>query len=213
MVSLTQSRASNVVIFQSWRGDCLVGLLILLCLASARSMFGQAAPAQVGGREMVTLGSTFSSYRVNYGDRLILGAGLYVDIDYDQHHGIEGEGRWLWLRQRDGVHDSTYLIGPRYSFNGFVKRAGSGPDEGVGREKTRFRPYAKMLVGVGQFHYPYGYATGSYFVLAPGGGVDYRVSRRIRVRLVDLEYQVWPQFTYGRLTSLGVSSGLRFRIF
>jgi hypothetical protein len=28
-----------------------------------------------------------------------------------------------------------------------------------------------------------------------------------------VEYQAWPQFTYGKLSSFGVSSGLRVRLF
>jgi len=50
-------------------------------------------------------------------------------------------------------------------------------------------------------------------VVAPGGGVDYRLNNRIRLRLADLEYQYWPQFTYGAMTSVGVSTGIRVRIF
>ncbi len=150
---------------------------------------------------MVTFGGTFSASKVQYGNRLLLGAGAYVDVDYNQHYGVEAEGHWLWLHQREGVRESTYLAGPRYSFNG------------LGDDRKKFRPYAKFLIGIEQFRYPYGYASGEYFVLSPGGGVDYRISHRIRLRLVDLEYQRSPQFTYGSLSALGISSGLRFRLF
>jgi len=182
-------------------GACRIALLLVLSLAALGKCFCQAAPAVIGPLETIAVGGSFSAYRVNYGDRLLLGAAIFVDASYNQHYAIEAEGRWLWLRQRDGVRDSTYLIGPRF------------PLHGVGDERRRFRPYVKLLVGVAQFRYPYHYATGEYFVLAPGGGVDYRLNPRIRVRLVDVEYQCWPQFTYGSLSSLGVSSGLRFRLF
>jgi hypothetical protein len=33
------------------------------------------------------------------------------------------------------------------------------------------------------------------------------------LRLADVEYQFWPQFTYGSMTSAGVSVGLRYNIF
>lgn len=176
-------------------------LPLALLLGSADRAISQAAPAIVGGQDMITVGGTFSGSHVSYGSRSLLGAGMYVDLDYNQHYGIEAEGRWLWLHQRDGVRDATYLIGPRYSFNG------------VGWEGKKFRPYAKFLVGLGDFRYPYGYATGRYFVAAPGGGVDYRISHLIRLRLIDAEYQLWPQFTYGRMSSFTLSTGVRFRVF
>jgi len=70
-----------------------------------------------------------------------------------------------------------------------------------------------VLVGFGLFNFPYNFAHGSYLVVAPGGGVDFRLNRRFRVRLVDFEYQIWPQFTYGAMSSVGVSAGIRYRIF
>ena len=71
----------------------------------------------------------------------------------------------------------------------------------------------KALAGVGEFNFPYNYATGSYLVVAPGGGLDYRINRLIRIRVADFEYQLWPQFTYGSMSSFGVSTGIRVRIF
>jgi hypothetical protein len=77
----------------------------------------------------------------------------------------------------------------------------------------RFQPYAKGLVGFGQFNYPYNQGQDTDLVIAPGGGVDFRLTRRVRLRLADFEYQFWPQFHYGALSSYGVSSGVRVRIF
>jgi hypothetical protein len=69
------------------------------------------------------------------------------------------------------------------------------------------------MVGFGEFNFPYHFAHGSYLLVAAGGGVDYRLSRRWSVRLADVEYQNWPQFTFGSMTSVGVSAGIRYRIF
>jgi hypothetical protein len=35
----------------------------------------------------------------------------------------------------------------------------------------------------------------------------------VRLRLIDGEYQYWPQFTFGPLSSYGISAGLRIRVF
>ena len=58
--------------------------------------------------------------------------------------------------------------------------------------------------------------TKTAVVIAPGGGVDFRLNRRIHLRLADFEYQFWPQAAYGTtpaFSSIGVSSGIRVRIF
>jgi len=82
----------------------------------------------------------------------------------------------------------------------------------VSLHRGRLQFYGKGLAGLGQFNYPYNYATGSYFVVAGGGGVDYRWKHRISIR-GDVEYQYWPQFTYGAMSSYGVSVGAAYHIF
>jgi hypothetical protein len=126
----------------------------------------------------------------------MLGISGFVDADSKGSLGLEGEARWLTFHQTADVHASTYMAGPRYF-----------------RNVRKFQPYAKVLVGFGQFNFPYNFAHGNYLVVAPGGGVDFRINRRFRVRLADFEYQIWPQFTYGAMSSVGISAGIRYRIF
>jgi hypothetical protein len=109
---------------------------------------------------------------------------------------VEGEATWLWLHQQDNVHDETYLMGPRYNFNG----------------PGRWGPYAKVLIGNGQFNFPFNYAHGGYLVVAGGGGIDYHLNRKFALRVADVEYQYWPQFTFGTLSSIKVSAGVQYRI-
>lgn len=174
----------------------LVAMLLAACLALARAASGQVVPAADAGGLMLSAGATASGYYLQYGERKMIGVTGFVDADTRRRLGIEGEARWLVFRQTDDVHASTYAIGPRYRMN-------------IGR----FQPYAKGLVGFGEFTFPYNYAHGSYLVVAPGGGVDFRLNRRIHLRLADFEYQYWPQFTFGAISPFGVSSGIRVRIF
>lgn len=178
-------------------GPVLSLMLLAICFAMARPACGQVRESAEAGGLTLSAGGTFSTYYVGYGQRTLLGASAFVDASTRGFLGVEAEGRWLNFNQVADVHDETYLIGPRFTF----KTIG------------RFHPYAKVLVGYGQFTFPYNYAHGTYFVVAPGVGCDFRLNRRLSVRLVDFEYQDWPQFTYGALPSYGVSSGIRFRIF
>ena len=171
-------------------------LLALLCLVAAVPLcHGQAAESADAGRAMVWAGVGASGYTVQYGSRNLLGVTAWVDADTIRHIGLEGEGRWLDWHQQANVHAETYLGGVRYHFN-------------VGRTQ----PYVKGLAGIGFFTFPYNFANGRYFVAAPGGGVDYRLTKRLGVR-ADFEYQYWPQFTFGAMSSAGATIGLRYRVY
>jgi hypothetical protein len=43
--------------------------------------------------------------------------------------------------------------------------------------------------------------------------MEFRASRRIYFRVVDFEYQDWPQAHYGNLIPFNISAGLKVRIF
>jgi hypothetical protein len=182
--------------FHDFGNAVLAAVLLAACIATARPASGQVVPAADAGGCKVTVGATATGYALQYGDRKMLGVAAIADVDTNRRIGIEGEAQWLMFHQTANVHTTTYLIGPRYHMT-----------------FCRFQPYAKGLIGFGQFNYPYHLGQDNDLVIAPGGGVDFRISRRVRLRLADFEYQIWPQFHYGALSSYGISSGIRVRIF
>lgn len=175
---------------------CVPGLLLLMALALGRTASAQVLPEGDRGGLNIFAGATASGFSLQYGDRKMLGIAPFVDIDTRRAIGFEGEARWLAFHQTDNVHVTTWLAGPRYH-----------------RSIGKYQVYGKGLVGIGEFNFPYNYAYGKYLVIAPGGGVDYSLTRRVRLRLIDGEYQYWPQFTFGPLSSYGISAGLRIRVF
>ena len=47
-----------------------------------------------------------------------------------------------------------------------------------------------------------------------GGGLDYRLTPRFKIRVIDYEYQIWPGFLNGGgLTPHGYSFGASYRVF
>ncbi len=173
----------------------LLSLLVaVLLLLGNQCGVAQSNESATAGRSFLWVGGAVSGYYLQYGQSKNLGVTGYVDADSVRRFGIEAEGRWLDFHQKNDIHAETYLAGPRYHFN-----AG------------RFQPYAKGLVGLGKFNFTYNYARGSYFVIAPGGGLDYFISPRWSAR-ADFEYQYWPQFTFGAMSSGGVSLGVRYLI-
>ena len=181
---------------KSGRAYLLVFLAIGACFPMARPAAAQVVPTADAGSFGWSVGGTASGYFVQYGERKMLGATAFVDLDTIRRYGFEGEARWVVFNQTENVNTVTYLAGPRVHMS-------------VGR----FQPYAKGLVGLGEFNFPYNLAHGSYLVVAPGGGVDYHLSKRVILRVADFEYDLWPQFTYGAMSSYGVSVGAAYHIF
>jgi hypothetical protein len=192
------------ILVQAWGGRTArtpVFLAIFLALAGAAQ--AQVVQSADAGGARLSVGGTASGYYLGYGELKIFGASAFVDADTLRRFGVEGEARWLTYHLKaDQVgpgadeHATTYLAGPRYHLN-----------------LGRFHPYVKALVGLGQFNYPYNYAQDNDLVIAPGGGLDFRLSHRVSLRAADFEYQLWPQFHYGQMSSFGLSSGIRVRIF
>lgn len=170
--------------------------LLLLFLRVPRIM-AQALYAGTGPGSYIAVGATGSAFNSDFGKRLIVGGTLYLDANLYRRVGVEVEARTLRFRNDTGLRETTYLVGPR-----------------VTAFRGNLRPYAKILVGRGHFRFPYGDAHGSYYVAAPGAGIDYRLPRtRVIFRVVDFECQLWPGFAFGALHPYGVSSGFSIRLF
>ena len=180
----------------AFRAAVLPVVLLAACLGLTHAAHAQAVPSADRGGLALSAGGTASGYSLGYGEQKLLGVSAFVDVDGKRHMGVEGEARWLTYHQTNEEHATTYMIGPRYSMY-----------------YGRFQPYVKGLIGVGQFNYPHNLGKDNDLVLAPGGGVDFRLTHRIRLRVVDFEYQLWPQFHYGMMSSYGLSTGLRIKIF
>ena len=158
---------------------------------------GQAAYTANGPGSYVSLGATASGYQSDYGHLLLGGTSVFLDVNLYRRIGFEAEVRSSRLHSDDDIRESTYLAGPRVSAFG-----------------RTWRPYAKLLVGRGDFNFPSNYAHGSYFVAGPGLGLDWRLrNNRVIVRVVDFEYQDWPKFSYGSIRPYGTSAGFSVRLF
>ena len=70
----------------------------------------------------------------------------------------------------------------------------------------------KFVAGVGRVTLPFRYAHGSFLAYAPGAGLEVAVNDRVSVRVIDVEYQHWPQFPFGALSPYGISTGVSMRL-
>ena len=171
-------------------------LVFALAVCGVRHGEAQARPTATGPGIALTVGGGYAAYQVQYGQRVDYGTMAFADFHASGRWGVEAEGRWLHWHTDEGVTQATYLVGPHV----YLSRRGL------------VHTYAKLLVGDAHMQFPFGYASGDYFVLAPGAGVDLHVAPRVDVRLLDIERQTWPQFSYGPLHPYGISAGVHFRL-
>ncbi len=168
----------------------------------------QVVAAGRGGNQQLYVGGIFSDFDPDYGYKRLYAVGGFGDYYFSPRLGIEGEVRFLRFNQLSNIHEDNYLIGPKYSFR-----------------KKRYNFYGKGLLGVGTFNFPFNAAHGSYFAVELGGGVDYRLTRRIYAR-AEYDYQIWPGFVGppdplpiplvdrpNGLTPNGFTVGASYRIF
>jgi len=191
----------------------LAALLVVSAAAlSPLATPAQSLPAAFRGQLSVTVGAFGSAAQPDYnpdtgtveaGPQRLYGVGTYVDVKLSRWIQLEGEGKWMrfnqykgTFQQSPGLYQDSYLAGPRIPF-----------------QFGRFMPYGKVLVGVGRM--PDAYLGSSVFAVAYGGGLDYRLSKRFKLRVVDFEYQQWNA-TDSASTTLhpyGASIGLGYKVF
>ncbi|MGA8741035.1 MAG: outer membrane beta-barrel protein [Terracidiphilus sp.] len=177
----------------------------LICAAS--SLHAQVTPSAYRGQLSLTAGGIGSVFQPDYAGgglpqaspQRLFGAGFYVDLKMTRWIQVEGEARWLRENSYLDITQDNYLIGPRVPIHEF-KRLG-------------ITPYGKALVGLGRMTFEYNEAYGRFTNVALGGGVDLKVTRRLSVRPVDFEYQLWPNWINGTLKPYGFSAGIGYKIF
>lgn len=170
-------------------------------LLTATAAYAQVARSVTGGGGTVWAGGEFSRFASDYGGS-VEGPGVIFDFNATQKIGVVGEARWMHWRGNAGQTHSDYLVGGKYRFYRW----------------HRFDFDAKLLLGGVWIRFPGDIGSGSYFAYAPGGFVDYRLTRNFTIR-GDYEYQLLPSAPNipgqpnNGLTPHGFSVGVEYRVF
>lgn len=174
-------------------------LLTALFAASLLPACGQVIPSATGSQARLVVGGFASAGQPDYAGGStaasspyrLYGAGAFVDYRMSRWIQLEGEVRWLNWNVYQNINEKSYSVGlrePIYTF-------------------WRFTPYGKGLVGMGSGDF----LTGQAAVYTLGGGVDYRLSKRLNIRAFDYEYQQWK--VTPTLHPYTASVGVSYRIF
>jgi hypothetical protein len=143
-------------------------LFIVSLLLTATAAYSQVAPSLNGGESTLWVGGEFSDFNPDYGPKNLFGLGATVDLNITPKIGAIGEARWLRFHNsaEGGETQSDYLVGAKYRVYRW----------------QRFDFDAKFLVGGVWIRFPGSIGSGSYFAYVPGGFVDYRLTRKLRIR-------------------------------
>jgi hypothetical protein len=131
----------------------------------------------------------------------LIGVGAYVDVRLRRWVQFEAEGRWNRWHQFNSISQDNYLIGPRLPVYHFWKATVYGKALG-GYSKMNFGYFGTFPVG-----------TGKFTDLAFGGGVDLKLTKRLSLRAIDVEYHYWPSWNNSTLSPYGASVGVGYKIF
>jgi len=179
--------------------------LFTALLAASVHMNAQTTYDGHGGAASLWAGAEYANFKAGFpidSNTRLGGVGALVSYNWNRHYGVEAHMRFLNMNSWYGETQQDWLVGPRYTF----------------LRGEKLRPYASFLVGAVKIQYPFQMGTGTSFTMAPGGGVEYRLSRKLAVR-GGYELQMLtnsPDFTnepkFGIRPS-GLTVGVSYRIF
>jgi opacity protein-like surface antigen len=193
-----EARRFRMKVMSGWRaGLAIAGLF-------AAAAHGQVIPSAEGAGQSLWVGAEYANLKAGFPEgstTRLSGVGVFGNFNWNHRFGVEGRARFLNIGSWNGETEQDYLAGPRYTF----------------LHRNKLRPYALFQVGFVKMQYPFSVGSGTFFAMAPGGGVEYRLSRKWSVR-GSYEFQMLmnsPNFTnepqYGIKPNGGIV-GLSYRL-
>ena len=173
--------------------------IVVVLLATTQALSAQAAPSVTGGgfgRAYVF--GEFTAGRPNYGTDFILGPTIGGYFTFN--NWLSGEARGSMLRWGPSpFHQSVAVFGPRVQF-----RVGA------------LKPYTSFEAGIAHAVYPDPAGTNNVgsnvFTWEAIGGADYRLNRRLSIRVGEFSYGSIKVLSHG-LNPKSISSGIVVHIF
>ena len=173
-------------------------LLAVLCLAgvsiATRPLSAQAIFTAVENTR-IQAGVGVTSLNTDYTPHATQGVSFWADYDFHKFLGVEAGGHLGGIVSRDDVGENSYLIGPRIIYR-----------------KRHLTGYGKLLAGRGTITDQLRNHSSTFNIYAFGGGLEYKVSRRLNLRAVDFELQKWPDFEPNTLSPTVITVGLSYVI-
>ena len=157
-----------------------------------------ATPATVAAKKFHELEIGANAFYANpdygHGSNVDVGAfvaytGRYIGAEVSAADTVEA---------KSGIHEPYIVGGPRFQY-----------------ATHYFDVYVKAQAGVGHFSGDNAQPENNkqtFLVENYGAGLEFKVSRHMKVRAIDANYQIWPSFHSDGLTPIRLGSGIVFTL-
>jgi hypothetical protein len=146
-------------------------------------------------KSMLQVGAGVLYLKPDYVDTSIEGASIWADYDFRRFIGVEADIHIGSIITPSDISENSYFVGPRFMYH-----------------RHKITAYGKFLFGRATITNQDNNQSSSYNAYAFGGGVEYRIMRKINIRVVDFELQQWPNFEPNTLSPLAISIGASYII-
>lgn len=143
----------------------------------------------------IQAGAGVMALNPDYTDGNVIGFSAWGDYDFSKWVGVE-IGAYLGEFITPGdITENSYFVGPRLTYR---------------RKKATV--YGKLMVGRATITNQQFNLSSSYNILAYGGGLEYRLLRKINLRVIDFELQTWPDIKPNSLSPMAITIGASYII-
>jgi hypothetical protein len=169
-------------------------LLVAGMLVAAPSLHAQA-DYTANKTSRVQAGVGYMYLKPDYVNTNIQGISFWGDYDFLKHVGVEASVHLGSIITPSDIAENSYMVGPR-----FIIR------------HHKFTGYGKFIFGRATITNQDYNLSSSYNAYAFGGGLEYKATRKINIRAIDLEYQQWPNFEPNTLSPIAITVGASYII-
>ena len=168
---------------------CFATLLVLIPSLHAQAIFTSARESRIQA------GAGLLYLQPDYVNSNIKGVSLWGDYDFLGFVGAEVSAHVGSIITPADIAEDSYMVGPRVMYH-----------------RRKITAYGKILVGRATITNQDYHLSSTYNAYAFGGGLEYRVTRKLNVRAVDIEVQKWPNFEPNTLSPVAITIGASYII-
>ena len=184
-------------------------LKLFLCTAvlAALSAKAQVVPDAHEGPFSLYAGGFGSIVQPKYpAQDYLYGGGAFADIKIRKWVQIEAEASWLRMNLPTGSNNSNLVQG---AYQDYYSVGPKVPIHRFGKLET----YGKFLITDTKINYANGYGYGHFLDYTFGGGADMKITRHLRMRVIDGEYHYITRYFGSNIQPYGISVGLAYRVY
>ena len=144
----------------------------------------------------IQAGAGYLFLKPDYVETNIQGVSIWGDYDFWKFVGAEVSVNLGSIITPSDISENSYQVGPRFLYH-----------------RRRFTGYGKILFGRATLDKSnYVNQSIGYNIYSFGGGLEYKLTRRINIRAIDFDYQQWPNFEPHTLSPIAITAGASYII-